>query len=47
MNSVDVTQLGKRIAELLGINEGEAIDLSKLRDGSIMIRKAEAPGAQP
>ena len=42
MNTVDVTQLGKRIAELLGINEGEAIDLSKLKDGSVRLKRVES-----
>lgn len=41
MNSVDVTQLGRRIAELLGVEKEEAIDLSKLRDGSVLVRRVE------
>jgi hypothetical protein len=43
MNAVTSIQLAiaKRILELLAVNAGESIDLAKLRDGSILIRKAE------
>jgi len=41
MNSVSPLSLGKKIIEALGIRDGEAIDLSKLRDGSVLLKKAE------
>ena len=47
MNSVTALELAAKIVQLLGINAGESIDLAKLRDGSVLLRKAEAPGAQP
>jgi len=35
-------QLAKHIVELLKLQEGESIDLSKLRDGSVLLRKVES-----
>jgi len=40
-SSVSPLSLGKKIIEALGIRDGEAIDLSVLRDGSVLLRKAE------
>jgi hypothetical protein len=40
MNAVTVSELAKRILDLLGVKDGEAIDLSKLRDGSVLLRRA-------
>jgi hypothetical protein len=42
MTSITLLELSRKIVEALGVNEGEAIDLSKLRDGSVLLRKAEA-----
>lgn len=47
MTSVSVLELARKVVDLLGVNEGESIDLAKLRDGSVLLRKAEAPGARP
>lgn len=42
MNTVTLTQLGRKISELLGgINDGEAIEVSKLRNGAILISRAD------
>jgi hypothetical protein len=40
MTSVTASQLAKRMLDLLGVKEGEAVDLSKLRDGSVLLRRA-------
>ena len=40
--SVTSVQLAKRILALLNLAEGESIDLAKLRDGSVLLRKAES-----
>lgn len=42
MNTVTAYELTKRLLDLLGVKDGEAIDLSKLRDGSVLLRRAEA-----
>jgi hypothetical protein len=43
MTSVSAGELGKRIFELLGgVKEGESVDLSKLRDGSVLLTKVES-----
>jgi hypothetical protein len=42
MNSVSPLSLGKKIIEALGLTNGDTFDLSKLRDGSILLRKATA-----
>jgi hypothetical protein len=47
MTSVSPLALGKKIIKALGIRDGEAFDLSKLADGSVLLRKAETPGTQP
>jgi len=42
MSTVTTAQLTKRILDLLGgVKEGEAIDLSKLRSGAVLVSKAE------
>jgi hypothetical protein len=41
--SVSPLSLGKRIIEALGVRDGEAIDLAKLRDGSLLLRRVEQP----
>ncbi|HXZ98704.1 MAG TPA: hypothetical protein VED24_04985 [Candidatus Acidoferrum sp.] len=49
MNSVSPLSLGKKIIDALGIKDGEALDLSKLRDGSVrvvLVRKTEMLGAE-
>jgi len=40
---VTPSELGRYVIELLGLRlkEGSAIDVSKLRDGSVLLRKAE------
>jgi hypothetical protein len=40
MTSVNFAQLGRRICELLEISEG-AIDVSKVRDGRVLVAKVE------
>jgi hypothetical protein len=48
MTSLNFAQLGKRICELLemeGPIEGQ-IDITKARDGRVIVAKAEAPGSQ-
>lgn len=42
MKSVTFLELAREVVDLLGIKEGESVDLAKLRDGSILLRKAEA-----
>jgi hypothetical protein len=43
--NVTSIQLAKRILELLGdVTEGQSIDLAKLRNGAVLISKAETPG---
>ena len=42
MNSVTPLELARRIVQALGLREGEAVDLSILRDNSVLLRKAEA-----
>jgi len=42
MDSVTPLELTRKILEALGVRRGEAIDVSKLRDGSVLLRKAEA-----
>jgi hypothetical protein len=44
---VSTGEVGKRVIELLGLKPGTAFEISKLRDGSILLRKAETPGAGP
>lgn len=41
MNSVSLLELAKRVVELLGVKEGEAVDLAKLADGSVLLRRVE------
>jgi len=41
MNPVSPVELAKRVVELLGVKPGEAVDLLKLRDGSLMLRRAD------
>jgi hypothetical protein len=41
MNSVSAVGLGKRIIELLDAKEGDVLELSQLRDGSVLLRRAE------
>ena len=40
MNAVSPVELANRVLELLGIEPGQTLDLAKLRDGSILLRKA-------
>jgi antitoxin (DNA-binding transcriptional repressor) of toxin-antitoxin stability system len=43
MTSVSVLELARKVLDLLGgVKEGEAIELSKLRDGSVLLRRAGA-----
>jgi hypothetical protein len=42
MNTVTASQLAKRVLDLLEVRPGEALDLSKLCDGSVLLRKVEA-----
>jgi hypothetical protein len=39
MNTVDFSQLGKRVAELLRIGSEDTLELSLCRDGSLRITK--------
>jgi hypothetical protein len=41
MNSVSAVDLGKRIIELLDAKEGDMLELSQLRDGSIRLQRVE------
>jgi len=41
MNSVSAAGLGKRIIELSDVKEGDVLELSQLRDGSVRLRRAE------
>jgi hypothetical protein len=43
--SVSPVELSRRLLNLLDIKPGDSIDLAKLRNGSLLISKAEA-GAQ-
>jgi hypothetical protein len=42
MTPISPLDLGQKIIKALAVNAGESIDVAKLRDGSILIRKAEA-----
>jgi hypothetical protein len=42
MNSVTLLELAKKIIHVLAVREGEALDLAQLRDGSVLLRKAES-----
>ncbi len=42
MTSVTAPELAKRMLDLLGAREGTALDLSVLRDGSVLLKKVEA-----
>jgi hypothetical protein len=43
MKSVTVSELTKHVLDLLGgLKEGEAVDVSLLRDGSVLLRRADA-----
>jgi hypothetical protein len=39
--TVSPLALTRKIIEALDLRDGEAIDLSKLRDGSVLLRKVE------
>lgn len=41
MNFVSAIGLGKRIIELLDVKEGNVLELSQLRDESVLLRRAE------
>jgi hypothetical protein len=43
MTSVSVLELARKVLDLLGgIKEGESVDVSLLRDGSVLLRRADA-----
>ena len=50
MTSVSPLELGRRIVEALGIQPGQEIELSRLRNGALLLSKleseAESPGPQ-
>lgn len=39
MTSLTAIQLTKRLLELVGAKEGSTLDISKLKDGSVLIRR--------
>ena len=41
MKVVTASEFMQLVLEIVGAKEGEPIDLSKLRDGSALVRKAE------
>ena len=41
MTTVTSTQLGKKIAELLQLKEDETFELTKTRDGQVLVKKIE------
>ena len=42
MTSVSVLELARKVLDLLGgVKEGEAVDISLLRDGSVLLKRAE------
>lgn len=40
MNTMNVTQLGKKIVEWLGIREG-CLEITKTRDGRVLVARVE------
>ena len=42
MTSVSAGELTAKIIRYLGIGEGQRFDLLKLKDGSVLLRKAES-----
>jgi hypothetical protein len=42
MNSVSPVELAKRVLELLQVKPGQSIDLAKLRDGSVLLKRCES-----
>jgi hypothetical protein len=40
-STVTSTQLGKKIAELLQLKEDETFELTKTRDGQVLVKKIE------
>jgi len=42
MNSVTAIELTAKIVRYLGIGEGQSFDLLKLKDGSVLLRRAES-----
>jgi len=42
MRTVTAAELAKRMLDLLGAGEGETLALSKLRNGAVLLEKAEA-----
>lgn len=41
MKAVSARSLGERVIEFLAIGEGEAVDLLKRADGSVLLKKVE------
>jgi len=42
LNSVSPVELARKVLDLLGdVKEGEPIDISLLRDGSVLLKRAE------
>ncbi len=41
MNTVTASELAKRMLGIIKAKPGEAVDLSILKDGSVLLRKAE------
>jgi len=40
--AVSPVGLARKVLDLLGVTEGESIDLSKLADGSVRLKKVES-----
>jgi len=43
MKSVTTAELGKRIAELLDLKDGERFEIAKLRSGQVLAERVEEP----
>lgn len=38
MTSVSLLELARKVVDLLDLKEGAAVDISRLRDGSVLLR---------
>lgn len=47
MNSVTVLELGRKVIEALGLEPGQPIEFSKLRNGAVLLSKPGQAGAEP
>jgi hypothetical protein len=46
-SSVSPLDLGRKVIEALGVEPGQSIELSKLRNGAVLLSKSDEAGARP